>query len=209
MLAVDLLSAQSLQVLDGIDPRQDLCHGARAQPGHHDAPDAMKTEFDRTRDQAEVAGLLGAGCAHMRKAFDIEEIDLDGLIATALDDPQAVTGEIKAFRGINFGDLQRSTGSSARTRRSGRRPSISARSSTTTTRRSPTCPITTQLKGLKLPGTSIVLDAQGRTLRRAVRGGQSPASGCRSTTFRGMCSRRSSPPRTSASTSTRASTSAA
>ena len=69
-------------------------------------PDAVTTQFDRTRDQPQVARLLQAGCAHMRKAFDIEDINLDDLIATALDDPQAVTDEIKVFRGINFADLQ-------------------------------------------------------------------------------------------------------
>src|SRR5215470_8307844 len=69
-------------------------------------PDAIKTQFDRVRDQEQVAELLHAGCTHMRKAFDIEDINLDELIATALDDPQAVTGENKAFRGINFADLQ-------------------------------------------------------------------------------------------------------
>src|SRR6185369_7569079 len=69
-------------------------------------PDAVKTQFDRTRDQEEVARLLGAGCTHMRKAFDIENINLDELIATAMDDPQAMTSESKAFRGINFADLQ-------------------------------------------------------------------------------------------------------
>ena len=68
-------------------------------------PDAVKTEFDRDRDQPQVAQLLRAGCTHMRKAFDIEDINLDDLIATAMDDPQAI-GESKAFRGINFADLQ-------------------------------------------------------------------------------------------------------
>ena len=47
-------------------------------------PDAVKTQFDRTRDQEEVAQLLSAGCTHMRKAFDIEDINLDELIATAM-----------------------------------------------------------------------------------------------------------------------------
>jgi hypothetical protein len=69
------------------------------------APDAVKTQFDRVRDQEQVAQLLHAGCTHMRKAFDIEHINLEELIATALDDPQAV-GENKVFRGINFADLQ-------------------------------------------------------------------------------------------------------
>jgi hypothetical protein len=63
----------------------------------------MKTQFDRVRDQEQVAQLLHAGCTHMRKAFDIEDINLEDLIATALDDPQAV-GENKAFHGINFAD---------------------------------------------------------------------------------------------------------
>ena len=52
------------------------------------APDAVKTQFDRVRDQEQVAQLLHAGCTHMRKAFDIEDINLEELIATAMDDPQ-------------------------------------------------------------------------------------------------------------------------
>src|SRR5215470_2333172 len=89
-------------------------------------PDAVKTRFDRVRDQEQVAELLHAGCTHMRKAFDIEDINLEDLIATALDDPQAV-GDNKVFRGINFADL----------------------------------PDHTKLKGMKLPGTSVVLDRKG------------------------------------------------
>ena len=67
-------------------------------------PQAVKTHFDPAQDQAEVVQILRAGCAHMRQAFDIESINIDDLIATALDDPKAV-GEIKAFHGINFADL--------------------------------------------------------------------------------------------------------
>ena len=68
-------------------------------------PNAVKTHFDPITDQAEVVQLLKNGCAHMRKAFDIEDLNLDDLIETALQDPQTVAGEIKAFRGINFDDL--------------------------------------------------------------------------------------------------------
>ena len=68
-------------------------------------PDACEREFDPVADQAEVVQILKDGCAHMRKAFDIEDLNLDDLIATALADPQAVAGEIKAFRGINFDEL--------------------------------------------------------------------------------------------------------
>src|SRR5207245_10338019 len=70
------------------------------------APDAVKTRFERAQDQQQVAELLRAGCTHMRKAFDIEDINLEELIATAMDDPQAVAGESKVFHGINFADLQ-------------------------------------------------------------------------------------------------------
>jgi hypothetical protein len=69
------------------------------------APDTVASRFDRAADQAKVSQLLRAGCAHMRKAFDIEDINLDELLATAMEDPQAIAGESKVFRGINFADL--------------------------------------------------------------------------------------------------------
>ena len=50
--------------------------------------------------------LLKDGCKHMRRAFDIEDINVDELIETALSDPQSVAGDNnKAFRGLNFADL--------------------------------------------------------------------------------------------------------
>ena len=69
------------------------------------APETVTTRFDRVADQPAVAQLLRAGCAHMRKAFDIEDINLDELIATAMEDPLAIAGESMAFRGIDFADL--------------------------------------------------------------------------------------------------------
>jgi len=68
-------------------------------------PQAIKTQFDPAKDQDEVVQILRSGCAHMKQAFDIESINLDDLIATALDDPKAVGAEIKAFHGLNFADL--------------------------------------------------------------------------------------------------------
>jgi membrane carboxypeptidase/penicillin-binding protein len=67
-------------------------------------PDAVKTQFDPVRDRDEVVQVLRDGCAHMRKAFDIEDINLDDLISTAMDDPQAAAG-IKSFRGLEFASL--------------------------------------------------------------------------------------------------------
>src|SRR3974377_1523089 len=69
-------------------------------------PHAVKPEFDRSRDQLQVVQLLQAGCAHMMKAFEIENINIDDLIDTAMNDPQAAGGETREFHGLNFGDLR-------------------------------------------------------------------------------------------------------
>ena len=68
-------------------------------------PDKIKTEFDPVRDRDVVAQSLRDGCAQMRKAFDIEDVNLDDLITTAMDDPKAIAGEVKAFKGVDFNDL--------------------------------------------------------------------------------------------------------
>jgi 1A family penicillin-binding protein len=69
-------------------------------------PHAVKTEFDRSRDQLEVVQLLQGGCTHMMKAFEIENINIDDLIETAMNDPQAAAGETREFHGLTFGDLR-------------------------------------------------------------------------------------------------------
>ena len=68
-------------------------------------PQAVKTYFHPVQDRAQVVQILRDGCAHMRKAFDIESINIEELISTALNDPRAVSADIKAFHGINFADL--------------------------------------------------------------------------------------------------------
>jgi penicillin-binding protein 1A len=68
-------------------------------------PQSVKTHFDPAKDQDEVVQILRDGCAHMVQAFGIESINVDELIATALDDPKAVGADIKAFHGLNFADL--------------------------------------------------------------------------------------------------------
>ena len=68
-------------------------------------PDDVKMQFDPVRDRAEVVQLLQGGCTHIRKAFDVEDIPLDDLISTAMNDPQAAGAEIKAFHGLKFDDL--------------------------------------------------------------------------------------------------------
>ena len=68
-------------------------------------PDGVKTQFDPGRDQAEVVRILRDGCAHMRKAFDVESLDIDDLIKTAMDDPDTISTEIKALHGLKFDSL--------------------------------------------------------------------------------------------------------
>ncbi|MBO0752026.1 MAG: transglycosylase domain-containing protein, partial [Bradyrhizobiaceae bacterium] len=68
-------------------------------------PDSIKTQFDPVRDQAEVTRIMRAGCAHMKKAFDVESLDIDGLIKTAMDDPDALSSDVKVLHGLKFDTL--------------------------------------------------------------------------------------------------------
>ena len=124
-------------------------------------PDAVKTQFDRSRDQKEVAQLLSAGCAHMRKAFDIEDINLDELIATAMDDPQAMTSENKAFRGINFADLQTAYRQFCKNEKVAVPAVDLGEVIDHYNTAAADLPDHNKLKGIKLPGASIVLDRKG------------------------------------------------
>lgn len=124
-------------------------------------PEALKTEFDPANDQPEVVQLLKDGCAHMRKAFDIEDLNLDSLIDTAMSDPQTVAGEIRAFRGINFDDLalaykQLCGNDPVDTERFDFKEVIEFYNAVASN-----LPDHTRLKNLKLPGTSVVLDSKG------------------------------------------------
>ena len=69
-------------------------------------PEKVHTLFDRVADQAEVVSLLRDGCAHMRQVFEIEDIDVEDLLATAMADADLIAGGNAAFRGIKFADLQ-------------------------------------------------------------------------------------------------------
>ena len=44
--------------------------------------------------------ILHAGCAHLKQAFDIESINIDDLIATALDDPKALAPTSRLFTAL-------------------------------------------------------------------------------------------------------------
>jgi len=124
------------------------------------APEAITTRFERETDQPRVAALLRAGCTHMRKAFDIEDINLDELIATAMDDPQAM-GESKTFRGINFADLLTAYREFCKNEQVPT-PAVNLAEVIDFYNKALTdLPDHSKLKGLKLPGASVVLDRRG------------------------------------------------
>src|SRR5260370_34849971 len=125
------------------------------------APDAVVTRFDRAADQARVGELLRAGCAHMRKAFDIEDINLDELIATAMEDPQAIAGESKVFRGLNFADLVTAYRQFCKNEKVAT-PAVDLADVIDFYNKALTdLPDHNKLKGIKLPGASGVLDRKG------------------------------------------------
>jgi penicillin-binding protein 1A len=124
-------------------------------------PDTVRTHFDPTTDQTEVVQILKDGCAHMRKAFDIEDLNLDDLISTALQDPQAVAGEIKAFRGINFDELHIAYRQFCTDEKVQNSPFDLKQVIEFYNQSVADLPDHNKLKGLKLPGTSVVYDAKG------------------------------------------------
>src|SRR6516225_2354616 len=125
------------------------------------APDAVKTRFERAQDQQQVAELLRAGCTHMRKAFDIEDINLEELIATVMDDPQAVAGESKVFHGINFADLLTAYRQFCKNEKVAT-PAVDLGDVIDFYNKALTAlPDHNKLKGLKLLGASVVLDRKG------------------------------------------------
>jgi penicillin-binding protein 1A len=124
--------------------------------------DAIKSEFDPIQDQHEVVSLLRAGCAHMRKAFDIEDINVDDLIATAMDDPDAVSGGLPQFRGLNLGDLHIAYRQFCKNETIPNSPIDIAHVVEFYNRAIANLPDHNRLRGLRLPGASLVLDGRGQ-----------------------------------------------
>lgn len=126
------------------------------------APDAVKTQFDRTQDQEQVTQLLRDGCAHIKKVFDIERINLDDLIATALDDTQSIAKESKVFRNINFVDLQAAYRQFC-TDQKVAAPAVDVGDVIDAyDKATATLPDDSKLKDITLPSTSVLLDGEGK-----------------------------------------------
>jgi penicillin-binding protein 1A len=120
-------------------------------------PAELKTSFDPTRDQRQVVSKLRQGCAHMRRAFEIEDLNLDDLVATAMDDPDARTAE---FRGLKFTDLHEAYKAVCKDTRT-RLPVDVAAVIEFYNRALAELPDHARLRDLKLPATTMVLDRNG------------------------------------------------
>jgi membrane carboxypeptidase/penicillin-binding protein len=125
------------------------------------APDQIKTHFDRVQDQDQVVQLLRDGCAHMRKAFDIEDLNVDDLIATAMEDPQGMTGGIAAFRGINFNDLLIAYKQFCKNEKVEKSAADIAGVIDFYNKAAADLPDPSRLKSPKLPGATVVVDGKG------------------------------------------------
>jgi membrane carboxypeptidase/penicillin-binding protein len=124
-------------------------------------PQAVKTKFDPVADQAAVVQILRDGCAHMRQAFDIESINLDDLITTALDDPKAAGANAQAFHGINFADLNTAYHQFCKNESADKPVVDLAKVIQFFDDAAADLPDPAQLKDKKLPAMSVVLDGKG------------------------------------------------
>src|SRR5262249_59925168 len=106
------------------------------------------------------------GCAHMRKAFDIEDINLDSLISTAMEDPKAVTGDIKAFKGINFADLHVAYRQFCKNEKGDNSPFDAAEVIACYNNAMVDLPPDSKLKNLRLAGGDVGLDGEKTTHAR-------------------------------------------
>ncbi|HKD28082.1 MAG TPA: PBP1A family penicillin-binding protein [Xanthobacteraceae bacterium] len=125
-------------------------------------PQAVKTQFSRAEDQRRVAELLQAGCRHMMDAFAIENINIDDLIETAMNDPQAVGADKKEFHGINFGDLHTAYRQFCKREQTAQPAVDLGEVIDFYNKAADNLPDLSKLNGLRLPGVSVVLDGGGR-----------------------------------------------
>jgi penicillin-binding protein 1A len=127
-------------------------------------PEAVKTQFDPTQDQAEVVQLLRYGCQHMLKAFDVENLPIDDLIQTAMADPKSSgVNEIRAFKGIKFEDLYVAYKQFCKNEQVQNSPFDAEQVIEFYNKTATDLPDHNKLKGMRLPDTTFVLDSKGQS----------------------------------------------
>ncbi len=97
----------------------------------------------------------------MRKSFDIEQINLDDLIATAMDDKAALGDEIKALKGLSITDLHAAYKQFCKNERVENSPVDLSEVIAFYNSALKDLPDAQKLKGMKLPGMSQILDGKG------------------------------------------------
>ncbi len=132
-------------------------------------PDAVKTQFDPVADKAQVVQILRDGCAHMRKAFDIEDINLDELISTAMEDPTAIGGASapKILHGLDIGELTVSYRQFCKGESPKDSPFDAGEVIAFYNKALVDLPSAEALKERKLPGASLILDGAGQRYAEA------------------------------------------
>ena len=127
-------------------------------------PDSIKTQFDPATDGAQVVQILRDGCAHMRKSFDIEDINLDELISTAMEDPKSVAGDNapKILHGLDIAELNTSYKQFCKGENPANSPFDARAVIEFYNNAVKDLPSPEALKDSKLPGASIILDAAGK-----------------------------------------------
>jgi membrane carboxypeptidase/penicillin-binding protein len=98
----------------------------------------------------------------MTTAFGIEDISVDDLIATALEDPKAIAGETKAFQGLDFGELHAVYKQFCKNENVENSPVRLGEVIAYYNQSVANLPDHTTLKGTSLPGLSLILDGQGQ-----------------------------------------------
>jgi penicillin-binding protein 1A len=124
-------------------------------------PDDMQTRFDPQRDRQQVAELLRAGCRHLIHAFGLEDINLDELIETAMQDPEPLTSHIPALRGVDFFDLHLAFREYCKDEKVEASPVSLEAVIDYYNQAVADLPDHSALKGIRLPSTSLILDANG------------------------------------------------
>ncbi|MCJ2034492.1 penicillin-binding protein 1A [Methylobacterium sp. J-068] len=132
-------------------------------------PDAVRTQFDPVADKGQVVQILRDGCAHMRKAFDIEDINLDELISTAMEDPSAVAGAgaPKILHGLDIGELNVSYRQFCKGENPKDSPFDAAEVIAFYNKAVADLPSAEALKERKLPGASLIFDGAGKRYAEA------------------------------------------
>ncbi len=127
-------------------------------------PDAVRTQFDPVKDGPEVVRILRDGCAHMRKSFDIEDINLEELITTAMEDPSAVAGDNapKILHGLDLAELNTSYKQFCKGENPANAPFEAGAVIAFYNNAVKDLPSAEALRDIKLASASVILDAAGK-----------------------------------------------